>query len=85
MIAYADSSFLGSLYGTDTNSFRAIAEYLRLKPRLQITPFGGLELTDAFEVRVFRKEITPSQCEQSLRTFRDDLDSGLSILSIFPR
>lgn len=84
MIAYADTSFLGSLYGADANSARADAEYERGNPRLHVTPFGELEMTNAFHARVYRREITPAQCDASLRAFHSDIDAGVLTRAALP-
>jgi predicted nucleic acid-binding protein len=57
LIAYADTGFLVSLYGQDSNS--AIATHLiRSKPVFLLTSLGEAEFTNAVELRVFRKEWT---------------------------
>jgi hypothetical protein len=45
--AYADTSFLASLYVLDGGSVPAAARMERTKLPLLITPFGELELTNA--------------------------------------
>lgn len=57
LIAYADTGFLVSLYGQDSNS--AIATRLiRSKPVFLLTSVGEAEFTNAVELRVFRKDWT---------------------------
>ena len=77
MTAYADASFLASLYGTDTNSQRAAREINALRPTLQITPFGELEFITAFEAAAFRKLLNAHDVDASLRSFRADLATGV--------
>ncbi|MGA3190193.1 MAG: type II toxin-antitoxin system VapC family toxin [Bryobacteraceae bacterium] len=76
MNAYADTSFLISLYTPDTNSEKASALFLKREEELVwITPFGEVEFVNVIELRVFRKEVTPMQAEKSLRDFQKDLNS----------
>ena len=57
MIAYADTGFLVSLFGPDSNSAIATA-LVRSKPVFLLTSLGEAEFTNAVELRVFRKEWT---------------------------
>jgi hypothetical protein len=77
LIAYADTSFLASLYGTDTNSRQAAHYILTLHPTFLITPFGELELFTAFEAATFRKLLSASEVEASMHAFRADLAMGV--------
>ena len=61
MSSYLETSFLASLYSADANS-AAAAEYLSAaKAPFPWTHFIELELTNALELRVFRKEITRAE------------------------
>jgi predicted nucleic acid-binding protein len=51
--AYADTGFLMSLYGRDTNSPRAVALVSRHKPVFFLTEFGEVELANAIERLLF--------------------------------
>src|SRR5712692_8332722 len=51
---------------------------------LLLTPFGEFEFLNAIELRVFRKEITTTQAEASLRLFHDDLDAGSCLRRALP-
>jgi len=73
---YADSSFLVSLYTPDANSFEAQAGVTG-HGELWLVPFGEFAFTNALELRVFRKEITPHQADQSLRAFDADIGTFL--------
>jgi predicted nucleic acid-binding protein len=55
---YADTSFLVSLYSPDMHSAQAAALMQRLAPVVLLTPVGEMELTNALELRVFRKDAT---------------------------
>ena len=57
MIAYADTGFLVSLYGQDSNSATATT-LVRSKPVFLLTSLGEAEFINAVELRVFRKEWT---------------------------
>jgi predicted nucleic acid-binding protein len=77
LIAYADTSFLASLYGEDAGSLHAIAEYEAAKPTLVVTAVGEFEFLNAFESRVFRKESSPAEVDAYFRAFGDDIRAGL--------
>ena len=77
MSAYADTSFLVSLYVLDGNSARAAA---RLKPALQpilLTPLNEVELTNAFYLRLFRREVNPATIRAAQSLFQEDLENGI--------
>jgi predicted nucleic acid-binding protein len=50
---YADTGFLMSLYGRDTNSPRAVALVARYKPVFFLTEFGEVEFANAVERLLF--------------------------------
>ena len=77
MIAYADTSFLASLYGTDANSPEAVRQLETAHPSLLITPFSELELLTAFEASAFRRLLSTREAEASMQAFRADLASGV--------
>ena len=58
MKAYADTSFLFSLYLEDANSDSADELNNELQPSYMFTPLHELELNNAIELAVFRQEIT---------------------------
>lgn len=57
MTAYADTSFLVSLYVLDANSALAAARMEQAKLPILLTPLGELELTNAISLRLFRREL----------------------------
>lgn len=61
MRAYADTSLLVSLYVFEANSERAAAQMKRVKLPILLTALGEIELTNAFHLRIFRKELKPVQ------------------------
>lgn len=76
MTAYADTSFLVSLYTPDANSEEAFALFVKGADRFVLTPFGQAEFVNAIELRIFRKEIGPAQADRSLAHFHRDVDDG---------
>jgi predicted nucleic acid-binding protein len=79
LIAYADTSFLASLYGTDSNSAQAAHQIQTVGPTLIVTPFGELEFITAFEAQAFRKFLTTLEVDASLQAFRADLVMGVLV------
>jgi len=73
---YADTSFLVSLYTLDANSTTAAAYMRRVQDALLVTPLCELELTNAIELRLFRREITVAQAKAALTAFESDMQSG---------
>ncbi len=61
MNAYADTSFLISLYGRDVHSPKADAVIERHHPIFFLTPFGEAEFANACEFRVFLTLWTAAQ------------------------
>jgi predicted nucleic acid-binding protein len=82
--AYADTSFLASLYVLDGNSALAAARMKRAKLPLLITPFGELELTNAVALRLFRKELSVSQMKAAHALIRKDLEDGILMVNALP-
>jgi predicted nucleic acid-binding protein len=82
--AYADTSFLASLYVLDDNSALAAARMKRAKLPLLITAFGELELTNAVALRLFRKELSASQAKAAHALIRKDLEDGVLMVSPLP-
>jgi len=78
--AYADASFLISLYSPDANSHAAAATMRSSKAEHFITVLCELEVANAFELRVFRKELSASQAQSSLNDFETDMRSGVFLL-----
>lgn len=77
MNAYADTSFLVSLYGRDPHSPAALAEVRTHKPVFVLTSLVELELTNAVELRVFHKEWTPAEARGVLEEFIQDARNGV--------
>jgi predicted nucleic acid-binding protein len=81
-LAYADTSFLVSLYTPDANSVQAAAEMQRAETTFVFTALGEVELTNAFQLRVFRKELTAAQAKAGYLAFEEDVASG--VLTVKP-
>jgi predicted nucleic acid-binding protein len=76
LTVYADTSFLVSLYSPDIHSASAAAAAARLGSSIFLTPLGELELLNALELRVFRKEATASEIRQAQGRLREHIASG---------
>jgi len=74
---YADTSFLISLYSPDANSVAAAATMRSSGADHFITLFGELEVVNALELRVFRKELSALQAQSSVKDFERDLRDGV--------
>jgi len=81
---YADTSFLVSLYSPDVHSTRAIAQMARIRGALLLTQLGELELTNALELRVFRKEATETETRRALTMFEEHARGGIFELEAVP-
>ena len=77
MSTYVDTSFLVSLYSLDANSSAAARVMQTAAGDRFLTTFGELELANALEVRVFRKEVSVAQARSSWKDFEQDLKDGI--------
>lgn len=84
MSAYADASFLVSLYVLDANSVQAAARMKRAQLPLLITPFVELELTNAISLRLFRKELPASTIKAAIALLDGDLQGGVLLSRPIP-
>jgi predicted nucleic acid-binding protein len=75
--AYADTSFLVSLYVLDANSAHAAARMKQASLPIFLTPLGEIELTNAFCLRLFRKELVSREVERAQALFAGDIASGV--------
>jgi predicted nucleic acid-binding protein len=81
---YFDTSFLISLYSLDVNSSSAAAAVRASKGDRFVTTFAELEVCNALQLRVFRKELSMAQAESSSTDFENDLQSGVFQLRPLP-
>jgi predicted nucleic acid-binding protein len=79
MVAYADTSFLYSLYGHDANSAQARIMGNALKVPLAFTPLQRHELRNAFRLAVFRKVMNVERCEAVLAEIEADTKAGVLV------
>ena len=77
MSAYADTSFLVSLYVLDASSASAAREMKRAPLPLLLTPLGEVELTNALYLRLYRRELAARQVHAAQAMFRSDLADGI--------
>ena len=77
MRVYADTSFLVSLYSPDAHSARAVAQIGRLHGELLLTPLGELELANALQLRIFRKEATEMEIRRAQAKFEEHVGQGV--------
>jgi predicted nucleic acid-binding protein len=75
--AYCDTSFLVSLYSPDVNSAVSAAEMRRRSATLLITPLCELELVNALQLRLFRKELTVAEVKASHTAIQSDIALGV--------
>jgi len=78
---YVDTSFLISLYSPDANSLPAVRTIRALSSTPVISTLCELEVANALELRVFRKEATAAQARQSTKVFANDVRDGVFKLS----
>jgi predicted nucleic acid-binding protein len=73
VVAYADTSFLFSLYAQDANTAQAGQIGETSKTPLVFTPLQRHELRNAFRRAVFRNDMTAEQCNVLLETVEADM------------
>jgi predicted nucleic acid-binding protein len=78
---YVDTSFLISLYSLDANSAAAAHTMQSSSATHVISTLCELEVANALELRVFRKEATATQARKSAKGFAKDMQDGLYQLS----
>jgi len=74
---YVDTSFLVSLYSPDANSAAAARTMQASSGDRFVSVFGELEVVNAMGLRVFRKEVSATQAQSSLKDFEKDLRAGV--------
>jgi len=77
LTSYLETSFLVSLYTLDANSAAASAVMRAATGPFPLTSFCESELTNAIELRIFRREITAAQAKLARADLEDDLTSGV--------
>ncbi len=84
MNAYADSSFLLSLYSVDAHSQSAAALVRQHQPVFCLTPFSEAEFTNAVELGVFIKRYTAREARAVREYFLAHIRSGVFRVHDFP-
>jgi predicted nucleic acid-binding protein len=74
--SYLDASFLVSMYVMDSNAPFVSAVLSKPGRVLMLSSLGQLEVTNALELGVFRKELTRSQADQARVAFENDIKTG---------
>jgi predicted nucleic acid-binding protein len=82
--AYADTSFLASLYAADANSAAAATRMKHVALPILLTPLGEFELINALHLRFFRREISPSRLRSALQLVRSDIENEIYRLTPIP-
>ena len=78
MSAYADTSFLYSLYVQQANSAKAAAFMAAAHDApLLLTTLGRFELLNAIRLSVFRQKLNPRVAAIDVQTIRADIESGV--------
>jgi predicted nucleic acid-binding protein len=77
MKSYADSGFLISLYLNETMTAAANAVMQTLRQPLPLIPLGLLELQNALQLAVFRKQITEATSKAAWRRVELDLRNNV--------
>jgi predicted nucleic acid-binding protein len=80
--AYADTSFLVSLYAQDVNSVPAARIMSEAKLPVLMTSLGELELVNALQLRRFRRELELRETKAAATLFHRDLESGIFVVKL---
>ena len=72
----ADTSFLFSFYGNDSNSEKALAWNKQNTQAIAISPLNTFELINALRFSEFRKTIARGDADRFAAQFQQDLSSG---------
>jgi predicted nucleic acid-binding protein len=84
LIAYADASFLTSLYLIDPNSKAAVQTLRQHSVQVLMSEFGFIETLSAFYQRCFRKQLVRSEAGRLADNFQKDIESGFLLLRPTP-
>ena len=77
MRIYADTGFICSLYAPDANTGSACMFMERHEDPICFSWLNQVEFRNALRLRVFRKEISNAERDQSLNLFLADLSTGV--------
>jgi len=76
---YADTSFLFSLYATDSNSIKADAWRQANPAPLPLTAFHRLELRNALSLSLFQQRLTLPEVQAAWQEVENDCATGLLV------
>lgn len=79
MVAYADTSFILSLYTADANHQAAVDLVGREQSALPFTPIQRHEVRNAIRLQVFRQDMTEGQRAAVLRDIDADVQDGFLV------
>jgi len=79
MVAYADTSFIFSLYSNDANSVQARAESLIFQPAIALTALQQYELSNTLCLAVFREKMSISEKQRTQASIATDIQNGVFI------
>ncbi|HEY6254001.1 MAG TPA: type II toxin-antitoxin system VapC family toxin [Candidatus Angelobacter sp.] len=79
-----DTSFLVSLYSPDANSAAAAATMQTSNGDHLVTTFAELELLNALQLRIFRKELSTAQVKAAHQAIDTDLQNRVFQLNPLP-
>jgi predicted nucleic acid-binding protein len=83
-LIYLDTSFVVSLYSVDANSAAAAVALQAAQSPLLMSSLTEIETVNALGLREFRKEISKTEANVSLRDFEEDLHRGAFLRSALP-
>ena len=84
MVAYADTSFILSLYTADANHQAAVDLVTRVHSALPFTSFQRHEVRNAVRLQVFRKDMTKLQRDAVLQNLDTDVQDGFLVHAGLP-
>ena len=77
MNAYADTGFVVTLYKLEITSERAAALMAKQTQSVRMSQLGEIEFTNALQLAVFRKDLTPREAMRKKRLFQEDVANGI--------
>jgi len=81
---YAETSFLASLYAVDAHSAEAERRVRREEPELLLTPLLELELVNALQQRVFRREASAPAVGVAMSKLEVHISDGVFSMEPMP-
>lgn len=82
MVIYADTSFLFSLYGNDSNSSRAMAWAAKAKTPVRILELTLFELENALRFAASRGFVPTSQSDESLQRIKGAIAAQRLVVAV---